>query len=120
MRPYSFPYGSGQVKLELDESQVLSVLKGHPTPPVRDIAAALTEALGHVPSVVCAAAAFFTYKGLSLFWQSRITVIIAILVAAAVYVVVILFTHSITKEDMAIVPKGDKIYAKLHAKGLMK
>ena len=47
MRPYSFPYGSGQVKLELDESQVLSVLKGHPTPPVRDIAAALTEALDH-------------------------------------------------------------------------
>lgn len=73
-----------------------------------------------IASVVCAAAAFLTYKGLSLFWQSRMTVIIAIIVAAVVYIAVVLLTRSVTKEDMAIVPKGEKIYAKLHAKGLMK
>ena len=45
MKEYTFAYGSGQVSLRLDEKQVLGVLRGHETPPIGDIPAALRGAL---------------------------------------------------------------------------
>ena len=45
MKQYTFPYGDGQVSLELDERQVLGVLRGHETPPIEDIGRALYAAL---------------------------------------------------------------------------
>ena len=45
MTSYTFRYGNGSVTLPLPEEQVLAVLRGHDTPPIRDIPAALRGAL---------------------------------------------------------------------------
>jgi len=71
-------------------------------------------------AAVCAAAALLTYKGISSFWQSRIVVMIAIMVAVVVYLALIFLTKTITKEDVMLIPKGEKIYNKLRSLKLMK
>lgn len=45
MKEYIFPYGDGSVRVGLDEKQVLGVLRGHETPPIADIRAALWRSL---------------------------------------------------------------------------
>ncbi|MBQ7161241.1 MAG: polysaccharide biosynthesis C-terminal domain-containing protein, partial [Clostridia bacterium] len=73
-----------------------------------------------ISAVICAGSALLVYKLLSLISASRIMVIIAIAVAALVYAVCIFVTRTITKEDMLLLPKGQKIYNKLHSMGIMK
>ena len=45
MKEYIFPYGDGSVRAVLDEKQVLGELRGHETPPIADIRAALRRSL---------------------------------------------------------------------------
>ena len=47
MAHYQFRYGDGQVDLNLEEGNVLSVLHGHPFPAIDDIRSALIDALEH-------------------------------------------------------------------------
>ena len=47
MTTYTFPYGDGAVIAQLDERQVLGVLRGNHTPPLPHIPTALWEALNH-------------------------------------------------------------------------
>ena len=47
MRKFTFRYGDGTVEAELDEKNILGVLKGHPTPPIGDIPAELARAVEH-------------------------------------------------------------------------
>lgn len=47
MIDYTFRYGDTSVSLPLPEEQILAVLRGHDTPPLADIPAALREALTH-------------------------------------------------------------------------
>lgn len=71
-----------------------------------------------VASGVCAVAAYFSNMGLSyLLNGSKLATICAIFVAILVYIIAISFFRCITKEDVATLPKGDKlakICAKLH------
>jgi len=71
-----------------------------------------------VCALVMAAAAFFTYEGV--YWLGsgvigtrRLAVIIylgtAILVGVAVYAVLLVVTRVVTKEDLSLVPKGEKL-----------
>lgn len=69
-------------------------------------------------TAIMAAAAFFAYEllyrlGSGLIGTGRLVVIVylavAILIAVAVYAVLIIVTRTITKEDIALVPKGEKL-----------
>lgn len=72
-------------------------------------------------SVLCAGAALGSYKLLSSFLGSgRIVTILAILVAAVVYVFAVLIFGAVTKDDFAIIPKGEKIYSLLKKTRLIK
>ena len=73
-----------------------------------------------ISAVVCAASALLSYKLLGQISSSRITVVIAIIVAAVVYLFCILITRTVTKDDLKLLPKGEKIYNKLHSMGIMK
>lgn len=73
-----------------------------------------------IASVICAAAAFGSYKLIGIVLESRLTVILAIMVAVLVYLVTIFLTRAITKEDIMLLPKGEKIYNKLCRIGIMK
>jgi len=71
-----------------------------------------------VCALVMAAAAFFTYEGVyrlgsGVLGTNRLAVIIylgtAILVGVTVYAVLIVVTRVVTKEDLSLVPKGEKL-----------
>jgi stage V sporulation protein B len=76
-------------------------------------------------TAVMAAVAFFVYKlvhrlGSSLIgtgWMASIIFLaVAIIVAVVVYVVLIIVTRTITKDDIALVPKGEKLVKLLRIK----
>lgn len=69
-------------------------------------------------TAIMAAAAFFTYRllrgyGPGVIGTGRMAVVVflslTIIVAVVVYIVLIIVTRTITKEDMALVPKGEKL-----------
>ena len=86
-------------------------------------------------SVVCGVAAFASYGILStlldsiwpaggLFGKSMLSagnmsVLIAVMIAVAFYVVALLFSRAISKDDVAMLPKGEKIAKILEKYGLM-
>ncbi|MBP5223701.1 MAG: DUF2088 domain-containing protein, partial [Lachnospiraceae bacterium] len=45
MKQFTFRYGDGCVRAELDEKNILGILAGHAVPAVKDIPKALSEAL---------------------------------------------------------------------------
>jgi stage V sporulation protein B len=50
---------------------------------------------------------------------SRIAVILALVIALSVYFVLILIFKTLTKEDVLLLPKGDKLYAVMKKKRLI-
>ena len=77
---------------------------------------------GFIKPLVCAsimaAFAYLTYKGMHLLGSGtlgsgvnavRLYLAIAILVGVIVYVALVILTRAITKDDLALVPKGEKI-----------
>ena len=69
-------------------------------------------------TIVMAAVAFFAYKALhsigsGIIGTSRIAIslflAVAIIIAVVVYVILIIVTRAVTKEDMSLVPKGEKL-----------
>lgn len=71
-------------------------------------------------SALCAAAAYFTYAGISSVISSRLVVFVAILVAVAVYLVAIFLVRGISGDDVKLLPKGDKIFRILNKLKLVK
>lgn len=71
-------------------------------------------------SVICAAAAFGSFKAFAVFLPSKIAVLAAILVAVLVYAVAVLVFRAITEDELKMLPKGDKIANKLRRIGIMK
>ena len=85
--------------------------------------------------MVCGVAAFASYGILStllgsiwpaggLFGKSMLSagnmsVLIAVMIAVAFYVVALLFSRAISKDDVAMLPKGEKIAKILEKYGLM-
>lgn len=68
-------------------------------------------------SLVMALAAWATYGLLFRLVQSNtVALMAAILVAVAVYVALVLCLHAVSKEDLALMPKGDKIARLLRLK----
>lgn len=65
-------------------------------------------------SVVCALAAIGAYTVLNMFIYHKVATIIAIGIAALVYFITLLFIKGISKEEIMLVPKGQKIYGILH------
>ena len=71
-----------------------------------------------VCSALCCAAAYGCWKGLCvLFGYSKLWLIISLLLAIAVYAVSVLALRVLEKEDMVLIPKGEKIGALLERKG---
>ena len=60
-------------------------------------------------SIVCAISARAVYSLLVIFISNALSVLIAILIAAIVYIIVLFASKSVDKNDLAILPKGDKI-----------
>lgn len=72
-------------------------------------------------AVLCAGAALGSYHLLAMvLGTGRITTVLAILVAGAVYLAAILLLKTLTKEDFVIIPKGDKLYSILNKARLVK
>ncbi|MCD7927740.1 MAG: polysaccharide biosynthesis protein [Oscillospiraceae bacterium] len=67
-------------------------------------------------SVVMAAAAWAVNGVLSRLIDSRVAVLCAILVAAVIYLILVLTMRVISKEDLSLMPKGEKIAKILHIK----
>ncbi len=72
-------------------------------------------------AVLCAGAAIGSYYLYSVFIPvEKIVTVAAIGTAAVVYLAVIFLLGAITREDMVLIPKGEKVYAKLAKLKLMK
>ena len=69
---------------------------------------------------VCAVCAFFSYNTISNFISAKISVIVAIGIAAIVYVVMLFLVRGISGEDVKLLPKGAKIYRVLNKLKLVK
>ncbi len=74
-----------------------------------------------ISAVFCGGAALGSYHLLAaLIGEGRIVTLLAIGVAAVVYLVAILFFGAVDREDFAIIPKGEKIYSLLKRSKLIK
>ena len=73
-----------------------------------------------ISAVICAATALLSYKLLSHLSASRVMVLLAIMIAAAVYMLCIFLTRTITADDVKLLPRGERIYNKLRRMRLMK
>lgn len=73
-----------------------------------------------VASLICGAAAFATYSLFATHISNSISTVIALLVAAIIYVVAIVFLHAIDKEDIISLPNGEKIAKVLEIVGIIK
>ncbi len=62
-----------------------------------------------IASLICGASAWAVNGLLSLWISAKIAVVIAILVAVVVYVFALFLTRAIAKEDILMLPKGEKI-----------
>jgi len=71
-------------------------------------------------SVICAAAAFGSFKLFEIFLPSKIAVLAAILAAVLVYAAAVLLFRAITEDELKMLPKGEKIANKLRRIGIMK
>ena len=60
-------------------------------------------------ALVCAAAALGSYKLISAYIKSSLTVLVAIGVGGLFYIAAIFLFRAITEEDLKIIPKGDKL-----------
>lgn len=69
---------------------------------------------------VCAVASYFANMLLAAYIPSKIAVVIAIIVAAAVYAVLLFLIKGISSDDIKMLPKGEKIYGILHRIKLVK
>ncbi len=86
-------------------------------------------------SIVCGVAAFTSYgilsnllesiwpkdglMGVSMLSSGNFSVLVAIIIAIAFYVVALLFSRAISKDDVVMLPKGEKIAKILEKYGLM-
>ena len=71
-------------------------------------------------SVLCAATAYFSYNAIHSVYQSRIVVFASIVLAFAVYFVVIFLVRGVSGDDVKLLPKGEKIYKVLYKLKLVK
>lgn len=62
-----------------------------------------------VAAVACGITAALSYDGISGLWQSRFAVLPAIALGAVVYAVVVLLLKAVKKEDILMLPKGEKV-----------
>ena len=71
-----------------------------------------------VSALVCGFTAHLAYRLLSELSTSRLTVLPAIFIAGAVYVLMLFLTRAIDRDDISVLPKSEKIYSilkRLHA-----
>ena len=74
-----------------------------------------------IAAVVCAGSALGVYYLLSgVIGTGRITTVISIAAAGVIYLVATLLLGTLTKEDFAIIPKGEKLYSTLKKVKLIK
>ncbi len=73
-----------------------------------------------IASLICAAAAFGSFKLIEMFIPAKIAVLLAILVAVLVYAVTVFLTRAITEDEIKMLPKGQKIANKLSRIGILK
>lgn len=62
-----------------------------------------------IASAVCTVSAVLFYNALYTFIQSRLTVLLAIFFAIIVYIAVMFLIKAVNKEDLLIMPKGEKL-----------
>ena len=71
-------------------------------------------------SVVCAVTAMLAYKGLYYLFGRIVVVIPAIFVAMIVYLFVIFLFRALTREDVMLLPKGERLCSLLEKMHLLK
>ncbi len=71
-------------------------------------------------SVVCVAVAMFSYQGLFHLFGRHLVVIPAILIAMVVYFFVVFLFRALTREDVLLLPKGEKLCGILEKMRLLK
>lgn len=66
-----------------------------------------------ISAVLCGVAAYFVYSFTNAIFGIKLATLVAVLVAAIVYFVVLLLLKTLQKYDVLSMPKGDKLYALL-------
>ena len=69
--------------------------------------------------IVCAAAAWLSYFGLSLILPSPVATLFSIITAAVIYVICLVFMRTFTENDIEMLPKGKKIVTFLAKRNLL-
>lgn len=106
------PVGTLCCFLVIDLLEVFIIHRAIPSPP------RFLRAVGKplIASAVMGVAAWATYGLLHRFLGNALSTVGAILVGAAIYLVLVLALRVISREDLALMPKGDKIAKILHIK----
>ena len=73
-----------------------------------------------ISSVGMALVVKISYAGLCGIISSKLSTLVSVLIGVAVYVILLIITGTITNEDLALLPKGNKIAKKLDKYNLMK
>ncbi len=68
---------------------------------------------------ICALAAYGAQSLIGMLTDSRLSVIFSIGVAAIVYIIALLVTKSLTRDDLEMIPKGEKLIKVLEKRGLI-
>lgn len=73
-----------------------------------------------IASIACAAAAIGSYRLLESVISPKVATLGAIACAAAVYIIAVFVFRCVVKEDILLLPKGQRIYSMLHRIKLLK
>ena len=72
-----------------------------------------------IASALMGAAAWAANGLLGRFLPSKLTTLIAIAIGAIIYVISLLLVHGISKDDILMLPKGEKIAKVLEKRGII-
>lgn len=72
-----------------------------------------------ISAIVMGVIVFFSYRGFGYLIGSRLSTLFSVIIGMIAYLVGLLMTKALKKEDLLMLPKGERIYSKLKQKGWM-
>jgi len=107
------PYGSLACYAFIDISSIIILCR---TTKVKlDVMSTFGRPLG--AALLCGLAAWLVQNGLNLLTDSRIVTFIAIAAAAVVYIISLFVLRAVSKNDLILFPKGEKLVKILEKRG---
>lgn len=73
-----------------------------------------------ISSIFMGALVFVSYRGFGYFIGSKLSTLLSVVTGMTAYLIGLLFLKALKKEDLLMLPKGEKIYSTFREKGWMK